>query len=514
MAAELETTGSLTEAQLHEHVQNMANELEILQESYADLMTSREDRGWLSILAAGEAELNRGHLENQAKLCRVFFTANPLIKRGLQLRAHYVFGQGVGTTAKGEKANEIVQNFLDDPTAREVLFGAQAQEQLENLLGTDGNVFICMVTEPITGAVTPRLVPFDEIREIVTAPGDAAKVHYYLREWTEYDPRTEKTEQRKAYYPQLRFDPLTKPRTLGRADPVPVFWNMPLYHIKVNNQVFQKWGIGDAYAALPWARAYKEFLEDWSVLMKSLSKIAYAHTRSAEAKGSQKARKQALSQMSEVSAGSSITMAPGDRLEAVPKTGATIDAESGRPLATMIAAALGFPVTTLLSDPGQTGARATAQTLELPTRLVMEARQQIWTEARRQLLEYVLLTAVKAPQSGFTGRIKRNAQGWTTPVVPNPEDLTLTITFPPLDETPIEDLVAAIVKADSTGKIPPLVIAEKLLRALRTKDVDEVLAKMQDEEGNFLDPYRETLTTVGNQAAAAFRAGTDPAEIV
>jgi hypothetical protein len=65
-------------------------------------------------------------------------------------------------------------------------------------------------------------------------------------------------------------------------------------------------------------------------------------------------------------------------LEAIPKSGATIDSESGKPLAAMVAAALGMSVTMLLADPGTTGARAVAETLDKPTILEMGMRRRLW----------------------------------------------------------------------------------------------------------------------------------------
>ena len=36
--------------------------------------------------------------------------------------------------------------------------------------------------------------------------------------------------------------------------------------------------MGDVYAAMPWARAYKGFLTDWARLVKALSKFAWRLT--------------------------------------------------------------------------------------------------------------------------------------------------------------------------------------------------------------------------------------------
>lgn len=490
-------------------VLEMANlEIEELKESMAQLEMAREDAGWMSLLHQGENELSRSHLENQARLARVFALSNPLVKNALAVRAAYVFGQGVGTNARGEDVNEVVQEFLDDRTSRDVLFGAQAQNQIENLLGTDGNVFVAMVTDKMSGRVTPRLIPFEEIREIHGSPGDSATVQYYYREWSEYDVESNRHQQYKAFYPELNYDPVVKHKAIRGVE---VQWNAPVYHYKVNANKFQEWGVGDAYAALPWARLYKEFLEDWATLMKSLSKIAWQHTRSGPSRNSQRRRREA---MSDLTPGSTASMPAGERLEAVPKTGATIDSESGRPIATLVAAAFGLPVTVLMGDPGQVGARATAETLSFPTRLGMEARQEVHLEARRQLLEYVILQSVKAPMGKLKGSVQRLSKNRVTFKLPKQDDATLTITFPPLDEASTRETVAAIAEADSTGKVPPLTTAELLLRALKVRDVDELIFSLKDGDGKWVDPLLDSLQAAGIRASDELRRGGDPTRVI
>jgi hypothetical protein len=48
------------------------------------------------------------------------------------------------------------------------------------------------------------------------------------------------------------------------------------------------------------------------------------------------------------------------------------------------------PVTMLLGDPGTTGARATAETLGIPTEQAADLRRGVWTDARQAIFEYVI----------------------------------------------------------------------------------------------------------------------------
>ena len=69
-------------------------------------------------------------------------------------------------------------------------------------------------------------------------------------------------------------------------------------------------------------------------------------------------------------------------------------------------AALGVPVTMLLSDPGQTGARATAETLDLPLELEMRDRRELWGDAQRRILDYVITESVRAGKGALKGTVK------------------------------------------------------------------------------------------------------------
>lgn len=474
------------------------HQVEKLSESMVQMQLAMEDMGWEKLLGDHQQEMSRDGLRRAAQLARMMSIANPMIKRGLSLRAAYVHGQGVGITARSDgtegtqDVNAVVQAFLDSPESRSALTGHQAKLRLENSLGTDGNVFIALFTEPLEGKVTPRTLPFDEITEKVTKPGDKMTTMFYRRDWVENG------SPHRAYYPDLRWRPITRDKWLTDGiDRYPIRWDSPVYHLHDNGLDGWKYGIGDAYAALPWARAYKEFLEDWVLLIKALSRIAFQLSRSKNP-----ISQQARTALQNMSAGSTVAMPTDQRIEAVPKSGATIDAESGRPVGTMVAMALGLPVTTLMADPGQTGARAVAETLNHPTMLEFKGRQELWTEMFRAVLGYVIDQAVIAPRGPLKGAVKR-LQYTMEVELKGGDDRTLDITWPDINQLPVETLMAAIVDADGTGKMPPLVTLRLSLRALGVRDVDEILDKYTDANGEFIDPGG----SAGDAAAQAFRRG-------
>ena len=491
-----------------EHRANIANaeyRYEKLQESLGSLELALEDRGWERLTTNAQGEFSREGLRKAAELCRIMFIANPVIKRGLNVRAAYVHGQDVGITARADgtegtqDVNSVVQAFLDADTNRENLTGSKARIRLENTLGTDGNVFIALFTDPLTGKVTPRTLPFDEIVDKISKPGDRGTTHYYLRRWSE--GAVEKHE----LYPDIRYRPQIRSRSVKLEDKsYPVNWDSPVFHLHDNGLESWKFGIGDAYASLPWARAYKEFLEDWIMLIKALSKIAFTITKD---KKSPSQQSRAKFNVGNAPTGSSLEMSDGQKIEAVPKSGATIDSNSGRPVLAMAAMGFGLPVTTLSADPGQEGARAVAETLNQPTRLEFELRQKLWSEMYRTVLGYVIDQAVIAPRGPLKGTIAREDDRMVV-TLRNDDDRTLDIVWPDLNEIPVETLMGALEKANNLGVFPPLEILRLALRALGVRDGDEIIESVQDDEGNFIDPFAEA----GQQAVDKLRRGVSPVD--
>jgi hypothetical protein len=514
-----------TKAQLAERLDHANNNLELARESITELQLAMEDIGWSRLIAAGEREFTRDGLRQITAICELFSIKNPLVKRGLILRQAYIHGLGVEITARangkrhdGEQdVNAVLQAFLDDPGNRRALFGAEAKQRVERALGTGGNLFLSLWTKPTTGRVQVRLLPWDEITDVVTNPEDASEPWFYRREWQEQtlDPATGSTSStpRRTLYPAIDYRPATQPKTLGDFQ---VRWDAPVRHVKVNDLDRWKFGVPDSYAAIDWARAYKEFLEDWARLVKSLSRYAWRTT----AAGSKQA-KQIRSAMAatsrvidpatgETRVGDAAITETGRTLEAIPKTGATIDSESGRPLAMMVAAALGLPVTMLLADPGQTGARATAETLDQPTQLEMGGRRQIWSDVYRDVAEYVIRESVRAGQGALKGKV-RLVDDHEVVELDGDTESTIDIDWPSYDNVDLAGLVEAVVAANGTGTVPPEIIVRLLLTALGVSHVDEVVDALTDEDGTFRWPETAPLG-LGSTDPGSMRPDANPGD--
>lgn len=487
----------------------------MLSERIADLQLAMEDKGWQSLASGVADELSAEGRRRIALICRTMAVSNPLIKRALGIRAGYVWGQGVEVTARiddekddtvVELVNQLLTDFAEDNDGS--LTGSKASEELERALGTDGQVYLALFTSPLTGRVQVRSTPTDEIVDIITNPEDRDEPWFYVREhvvtaleagYAGGNTRTRSTRKR-TVHPALGFRPATRIRTLDRAE---VRWDAPIIHVPVNRLDGWKYGIPDAYASVAWARMYRDFLVDWAGLTKALSKIAFQTSADTNSRAQKAAA--AVQAMPDV-AGQAAISGAGIRLEAVSKSGATIDADSGKPLAGMAAAGLGLPVTMVLSDPGSTGARAVAETLDRPLILEMGMRRLLWQNARERILRHVIASSVEAPRGRLKGKTRIDDWGRKRTYLLSGAEPILEWVWPPLADLDPVALVSAIVQADGTQKLPPLTTARLLLGVLGVKDVDDVLRQMTDENGNWIDP----LGSSGDALVQRARAGREP----
>lgn len=511
--------------QLAEELRAERAQSEYLAESLADLESRMYEPGWQLLTAKADQEFTREGLTQITAVTRVMAIKNPLIKRGLALRQAYVWGQGLSITARDDDVQDVISGFLDDESNQRTFTSATAREELERALGTDGNLFFALFTSPRSGRVQVRVLPWDEITDVITNPEDASEPWFYQRDWwvNRRDPISGGiiTERRIAYYPALGYRPRQRPpriRDVGTGQQGQIMWDAPTLHVKVNGLLHWKFGVGDAYAAIDWANAYREFLTDWARLVKSLSRFAWRLTTRGSKQAQAKTRLATAPTTDPTTGearrvGATALLTPEMALEAIPKSGATIDSESGRPLAAMVATALDVPVTMLLGDPGTTGARATAETLDTPTERAMQQRRGVWAGVLHQVLSHVIAEAVRAPDGPLTGTITVDETGRQTVTLDGDAPATVDIAWPDLDDVDVAVIVKAIVEADATGRMPPEVTARLLLEALGVKDVDGILANLVDEQGRWIGP--DGPDSAAAQAALdAFRRGQDPAAVM
>jgi hypothetical protein len=493
--------------------------LGLAMEDVSQLERQMYEPGWIKALHQANIEFSAEGLRQLRSVCQLYAIKNPLIKRGLSLRAAYVWALGVNITARatGENPGEqdvtkVINDFLDNANNRREMTGHQARIELEaSGFGTAGEIFLALFTRPLTGTVQVVSIPANEVWDVITNPNNTDEAWYYHRRWEEQ--RADGSggyTQREMLHPALSYRPDFRPSTLRGMQ---VRWDAPILHAAVNRPSGWRRGLPDSYAAIDWARAYKTFLEDWATLMRALAQYAWQTNVPGDRAG---AMRRKLTTPVENSRGEVVTKAgatailpPDVALQAVSKTGATFDAESGRPLAAMAASALEVPVTMLMSDPGQAGARSVAETLDQPTKLPMQLRQKVWGEIYRTVLDYVIREAVRAPKGGLKGKIVLDEYGVEQVELDGDTDAGVNVQWPDMDQGDLAKRVDAIVKAHATNTVPQNMTLLLLGQALNMPGIESIIRAILKDDEEFGKPPQDPLIA----GAGAFgRAGKDPAK--
>ncbi len=473
----------------------------LMLESLADLQLAAEDKGWISAEMQAERDFSTEGRKRIAINCELVAAANPLAKRAVQLRTGYIWGEGVSISCAQDEVegggdpqdvNAILQAFVDEPRNRNALFGQAAHEDIEHRCATAGEIFYCLPTNRLTGQVTVRKIEPDEITEIITNPEDRDEDWYYKRVYTRRalgptDRWAQKTIT--VYYPALGYNPRGTDR-LPKIGDAEVLWDQPVRAVILNRPTSRSQrGIGDLYSVLPWIRASKEIMEAWVLLFKALTRYAYqVKTRGDRTQDTARRMRAANDAAGPAgnAGGAGATYVGGNdtHLEAVSKTGATIDNDAAKPIVQLISAGVGIPITMLLGDPGVTGARAVAETLDAPTKIVMGARRGVHREALLDICDYVINWAIKV------GKLKGSITYEGTREIgtlAGEQDRTVLIDFPPFESEDVKAAVEAIETAASLGVMPDALLLQLILTALKVPDADKIIEANTDDDGNWLD---------------------------
>jgi hypothetical protein len=110
-------------------------------------------------------------------------------------------------------------------------------------------------------------------------------------------------------------------------------------------------------------------------------------------------------------------------------------------------------------------------------------RRKLWSAVMQEVVGWVIDSAVRG--GALRGTVERDGDREVV-TLPEADNRTVVVDWPPFDSTPMETLVKAITEAQQTETIPPLVILRLLLKALEVEDADEILTAATDEAGNFI----------------------------
>lgn len=367
-------------------------EADYLREGYSDAvrqMMQMDDVGWLRYSGHDSIGPTLDEARSIANNLRSWSDTNALLWRGREIRNSYLFGAPyeIGTVDATGSISSQQRNVFNDAANQAAVFSPEALAQIEGARYTDGQAFIQF--NRASKKFSP--VPFEWISDFYYNPDNASEVWYWQITYDRrtVNPTTSKIENKqvKVWIPSDTYSP---PATgyLNRIDEKPVDKTRRIIDTRVNLKAGHVLGVPDAFAAAPWALAYSAYLRDGTKVLAALAEWAWKLTP----KKRDSAERSSAAIKEKRGAGSSIITDMD--VQALPK-GNAVDLGTGRPLASQVAAALGISIVVLLSDPGQSGAYGTAQTLTDPTNRTMRTRRELNTDFLRRCLK---LIGIKDPE--------------------------------------------------------------------------------------------------------------------
>lgn len=352
-----------------------------LSESMADVQLALDNIGWKPLGEdLGELhEMPLASVKKHTSVTRALAVINPLIKRGLEVRGAYIWGNGIKLDGLAE-----TDPFWKSPNNQKYLLSNKAQLEMERCLGTDGNFFL-LVTKK-SGAVKVdkvQRIPLSQITGTITDPDNPEDIWFYKREWstvtTLADSEKEQITPNVVYYPAIDYDEAANGRPT-QFKSKRIEWGSRIAAHTANKQTGWKWGVPDLLAVIFWAKAHKEFLENQATLVKAYSRFAWkvaaptaANARAASTKVGTAPTIDPLTGQPQ-GVGATAVTGQGTTISSVGRTGGSIDFKAGLPLAGYVAAGLSVPLNELTADAGEAN-RASAETLSSSNEKVMKARQ-------------------------------------------------------------------------------------------------------------------------------------------
>lgn len=496
----------------------------VAQGAYGDAELMLQNIEWKRETSMSLLEFTRWGIQQIIMISRLRCIKDPMLNRGMNVSAQYVFGRGVEITSEDPAADEILKQWRE---RNKSVLGHTALTDLHRAKYYDGNIFfVCFTDKVNTGEVNVRTFDAVEMMDMISNPEDSSEPWYYRREWVQTeisDDGTRHNITKRAWYPALNYEPVDRLKVIDSVD---VMWDAPVYHRKCGAPGKWHFGLPLVYPALGYSQAVKRFLEDCMTIRNSLAQFSMLLTT----KGGQQALQGYKNQLSTTVGpsaslwdqnppavtGATFASGPGTELKAFSTKGAGGDPAEVREYKLMVCMVFGLPES-FFADMN-TSNLATATSLDRPTELNFMEMQEVWREDLVMLATYQLKAALGAAsgklREALGGRTvlireRRRVRGgvmgpfegtrkWRIYEATAPKDeVTVMVNFPAIIEADVPANIGAIVQAATFGNKAGEVVGIDEKEAVRLINQElgiseDVLAEQYPETGpNAYDPVRK-----------------------
>lgn len=331
----------ISEAGLRTQMVKQATLLQEARASIADLKLQIEDRGWKRL--GNDRTLDGLDLQSikiVSDELRGWITGGGIMKRIIELRGTYIYGDGFGLKGVTGRAQEALLN--DNNIAK--LFSVPALLEINRAHGTDGNV-VFLVHKKTLEIIR---LPLDEMQEPYIDSDDRERIWYIRRTYTRKTSANPQGEEYDKYIVATTCPAGAPSRAKkvdvggGRMVDVDQNYNAVLW--KVNGQTGWALGIPDLLAALQWAEKHTSYLKSQTRFAEALAMLAWQY----KSQSTDQAKRTAAAIEDGGTAGSAVGTSDMD-VKPLPGSSA-VSFSNGDPLAGQAAAAGEVPLEALLGN--------------------------------------------------------------------------------------------------------------------------------------------------------------------
>ena len=411
-------------------------EIQNIKETLSIYQRTLEDVGWINLEQTfsdkSYINLNYKQIIKQSKL---FWYNNPLAGLIVNVTTNFVFGEGISAPmSKDEKIQEVIDDFWKDKDNQRCLTGFKAQQFISNKIQYEGNLFFILFVDAEAN-VKVRILNTEEISEVINEDDDRLKPKYYkvrsVSKKYNFDlDAYQLAEPGFEYFMDKDFFDV-----ISEAESDKIRKDAVLYHVKINCDINDKFGIPELFRATPWMRAHKEMAQDVATLIKSLSRFAWKKKvkGGATVVNAIKAAMTTNTNLSNLGVGAGQTQIENQGLDmtaiSTPTGGVKIGSDGLRQMLLMVCASSGI-MEHYFGDPS-TGNLATAKSMELPMVKKFLARQKLFEDVYNTIIQFAIDRKISVGLlSGTTVTDETSGEiSYESDV-----DRTIDINFPPIVE--------------------------------------------------------------------------------
>lgn len=208
-----------------------------------------EDSGYTKLGDDDGKNLDINYLKEIREEAWKAFLTNPLAKRQVRNITSYLVGRGLKLTSPSEDAQEIIDNFIDDPDNYWELFIREESNRLQ----IDGEMVVLLYVNTGDGTVKIRDIEPNEIVEVILSPEDYRKILALKRVYT----KKVYSDDFKTYH-TVQIEDYIQP---GEPDPNNSNIIRDFLFVKMPTVATQFRGVPELASHLYWLKQYRQLLD-------------------------------------------------------------------------------------------------------------------------------------------------------------------------------------------------------------------------------------------------------------